>query len=209
MVQAWEIGSLPQHLVPAHSVVWAGAATLEYGFELLLDALPVVAGECPTVVVDVTSYESSPERWQKEIARRGLERHFRFVGFIAEEDEFRRFVRRHRAGLATYHPSVSSQKLYAEVSRPLAYMAGGVPPIITRVPRQAAEIEQWGAGLVIDYRPESLAKAMVALLTDDELHQRCRTQGLEVAHRHDAEVICREVFAQLGLQTNLPTGEHS
>jgi glycosyltransferase involved in cell wall biosynthesis len=194
-----EIGSLPQEQLEPDSLIWSGMATLEYGFDLVIEAMELVVRERPSAIVNVTSYAKFPDHLWKIIVNRGLENNFRLLGFIKDETEFRNVVRRNRVGLAPYQPTTSTQKRYTSVSRAWLYMATGVPPIITRVPPDAAEIEQAGAGIVIDYDREQLANAILALLNDDQLHQRCRQKGLELVSKRTTDKVFRDLFTRLGI----------
>ena len=98
-------GSLPpQDKLEADALIWTGALTPECGFELVIDAVELVARKRPAVVVNITSYEPFREDLQKTIKEKGLEKHFRLLGYIKEEAEFNEVVSRHRIGLAPYRP---------------------------------------------------------------------------------------------------------
>lgn len=193
------VGFLSEDELDPDSLVWAGALTEECGFELVIDAIEIVAKQRPGVVVNITSYEPFPDDLWREIREKGLEKHFRLLGYIKEEAEFNKVVSRHRIGLAPYRPDDLSVKNFAGVARPWTYMANGVPPIITRVPPDAAEIQEAGAGFVIDYDRKQLADAILALLTDNQLHQRCRKKSLELARSRAPGPVFRELLTKMGL----------
>lgn len=189
----------PQTALKTDAVLWVGAITPECGFELVVDAIAVAARRRPNIVVEITSYLPFPESVWQQIRGRGLERHFRFLGYFEDEEVFNDIVCRYRAGLAPYAPDTLSVKRYAGVARPWTYMANGVPPIITRVPPDVGEIETAGAGLVIDYDAEQLAGAMIKLLTDDQFHARCREGGLALARGRAPDVVFDGLLKRLGI----------
>jgi glycosyltransferase involved in cell wall biosynthesis len=203
LIDASDVGVLPQDQLEPNSLLWTGSAADEYGFDLLIDAMELVVGERPNAFVDITSYGKFPRHLRLAIEERGLERHFRVIGFIEDEVEFRDFVRKHRVGLAPYRPSVSSFKKYADPSRLKHYMANGVPPIVTRVPLVAREIDEVGAGKVIDFDRGQLAAAILRLLSDDQFHERCRRNGLELIKRYETVSVCRDVFTSLGMSCDI------
>jgi glycosyltransferase involved in cell wall biosynthesis len=196
-VDSSEIGFLPLDQLEPDSVVYIGQMTAEYGFELVVEAIDLVARKRPAIIVTVTSYSKPPPHLLEMIRAKGLERHFRLLGFTRDE-EFGNVVRKNRVGLAIYRPTATSKK-YADVFRPWVYMANGVPTIITRVPPVAAEIEKAGAGVVIDYEREQLANAILSLLTDDQLHHRCRQNGLMLVRQRTTGPVLRELFVKLGI----------
>ncbi len=197
-VDSSELGFLPLDQLEPDSVVCIGQTTAEYGFGLVVEAMDLVARERPAIIVTVTSYTRFPPHLLEMIREKGLERHFRLLGYTRDEAEFRNVVRKNRVALAIYHPTATSKK-YADVFRPWVYMANGVPTIITRVPPVAAEIEKAGAGVVIDYEREQLANAILSLLTDDQLHYRCRQNGLALVRRRTTGPVLRELLVKLGM----------
>ncbi len=198
-VDAGVVAALPRDALQDDSVVWTGAVTPECGFELVIDAVALVAHRHPGVTVTVTSHRPFPDHLRRRIIDRGLEKHFCILGYLKDEAEFNQVVRRHRAGLAPYAPISSTVKRYAGVARPWTYMANGVPPIITRIPPDAEEIERTGAGLVVDYDARQLADAIIALLTDDDLHERCRQRGLMLAQTRMPRVIFGDLLRRAGI----------
>ena len=149
-------------------------------------------------ILAVTYTEAATEELRNRIREKGLESNFRLLGYIEKEEVFNSVVRKHRIGLAPYRPDDISVKNFAGVARPWTYMANGVPPIITRVPPDAREIEETQAGLVIDYDKEQLARAILMLLKDDQLHQRCRERGMELAKSRATVPIFNTLLIRLG-----------
>lgn len=201
------IGFLPQNQLEADTLVWSGALTPECGFELVIDAVELVAKTRSGVTVNVTSYAPFPDHLWRKIGEKGLEKHFKLLGYIKDEAEFSNTVRRFRAGLAPYAPRPLTVKRFAGVARPWTYMANGVPPIMTRIPPDAGEIEQCGAGMVIDYDRHQLASAILALLTDDGLHERCRERGLSLVHSRAPRPIFTDLLTRMGLPPDSEKGD--
>jgi glycosyltransferase involved in cell wall biosynthesis len=203
-IEAHEIGSVPRDQLEPDSLIFAGLAGAEYGFELLIDAMALVLRRNPATTITVTGYGELSAHLREMIARRGLTGAFRLAGYISDAADFRHVLRRKRVGLAPYSPLETSCKRYTDVSRPKIYMANGVPPIITRVPPLAREIEAMGAGLVVDYDKEQLADAILRLLADDELHEHCRQRGFDLVKQYDAETICDNALGALGIISSKP-----
>lgn len=191
-----DFGFQPREGLLPDSVIWIGQLTDDYGFELVIDAIELVAKRRPGVRVTVMSYTALPDHLKKKMDDKGLDRFFRMLGFIKDEDDFRNIVRQHRAALALYRPADTVKK-HADVIRPWTYMANGVPHIINRLPAVATKIEEAGAGIVIDYDRQQLADAIITLLADDQLHERYRQRGLEFAESRASDPIFRSLFNKL------------
>ena len=195
-----ELGSAPREGTEPDALLYSGLLKPEYGFDLLLDALPLVAEKHPRVKVSITTYGEIPNDLETALGQRGLQGRFRILGYVADHDEYSRVVQRHRLGLATYRPTSQAYKRYADVSRAKTYLARGLPVVITRVPPIAAEIEKEGAGIVIDYDKEQLAEAIVKLLSDDEFYKRCRDNAINLAQRYRAEKVFSSAFERMGIE---------
>jgi glycosyltransferase involved in cell wall biosynthesis len=193
------VGWLPREQLEPDSLIWTGALTPEYGFDLVIEAMERLIVQRPAVTVHVTSYTQVPDHLRRRIRARGLERCFRFLGYIKGEAEFSRTVRRFRVGLAPYPPSAGTVKRFAGVARPWTYLANGVVPVLTGVPFDAEEIERAGAGFLIDYDPHQLATTVLKLLADDELHERCRQRGLELVRKRAPRPVFAGLLTRLGL----------
>jgi glycosyltransferase involved in cell wall biosynthesis len=199
------VGWLPREQLESNSLIWTGAVTPECGFALVIDAVERLVRHMSAITVYVTSYAPFPDHLWRRIQERGLEGHFRLLGYIKDESDFSRTVRRFRVGLAPYLPQIDTVKRFAGVARPWTYIANGVPPVMTRVPFDAEEIERSGAGIIIDYQAEALVDAIRRLLTDDELHEHCRRQGRELLRTRAPQPVFAAMLAKMGLISDTDT----
>lgn len=195
-----ELRSVPTEGAEPDALLYSGLLKPEYGFDLLLDALPLVAEKRPGVKVTITTYGEIADGVEKALEERGLEGRFRMLGYVADHDEYSRVVQRHRLGLATYRPTRQAYKRYADVSRAKTYLARGLPVVITRVPPIAAEIEREGAGIVIDYDKQQLAEAILKLLSDDGFHRQCRENAIALAQQYRADKVFSSAFECMGIE---------
>ena len=198
-VEAGQMQWLAPEDIPAASVVNSGLVQPGYGFDLLLEALPLIVDKVPELKVTVTTYQKLPDELERRINDLGLASSFHMMGFIPDEDEYTRVLQRHRVGLALYEPKAGTHKRYSE-SRAKSYLARGVPVIITRVAPISSEIEKSGAGIVIEYDSQELAEAIVRLVSDDESYRRCRDNAISLAQRYRADVVVPAAFERMGIQ---------
>jgi glycosyltransferase involved in cell wall biosynthesis len=199
VIEPSAVGWLPREQLEPDSLVWTGALTPECGFDLVVEAMERLIRQRPAVTVHVTTYTQVPDHLRRRIRARGLEDYFRFLGYIKDETEFNRTVRRFRVGLAPYAPLAGTVKQFAGVAKPWTYLANGVVPVLTGVPFDAEEIERAGAGLLIDYDPDQLAVSVLRLLADDELHEYCRRRGLELVRKRAPQPVFAGLLTRLGL----------
>ena len=194
----------PQEELLPDSMIWTGAFTPECGFELVINAVEIVKETKPGITVHVTTYGEFPAHLQHSIKQKGIEDNFQFLGYIKDEFEFQEAVQMCRIGLAPYAPGETMVKNTAGVARPWTYMRNGVPPIITRVPADAFEIEQAEAGIIINYTKEDLADAILSLLTNDEMHANYRKNGVELSMSRSSVPIMTKLLSDLGFRPDDP-----
>lgn len=184
----------------------AGLTSPEWGFELLLEAIPTIVRAFPEVFVTITSYQAIPSSVYRLLEKRGIVRHFRILGYVSDPDEYARVVQRHRMGLATYAPIEGSFKRFADPSRVKSYIARGLPVVITRVPPIAREIEEFGAGVVIDYLPDQLVQAVVRLISDSQFYERCRQNAIRLANTYASEKVFARALSPIVQRGNVDSG---
>jgi glycosyltransferase involved in cell wall biosynthesis len=197
-LRAEQIDWLPLEEVPPASIINSGLVE-GYGFDLLLEALPLVIAKQPKTRITVTTYQEFPQSLRARMRELGLESRFDLLGYVADEGEYSRVVQRHRVGLALYEPKVGTHKRYSE-SRAKSYLARGVVVIITRVAPIAVEIEREGAGIVIDYDKEQLAGAILRILSDDKFYRRCRENAINLAQQYRADRIFPSTLRRMGVE---------
>mgnify|MGYP001159533105 FL=1 len=188
----------PQEKLLPDSMIWTGALTPECGFELVINAVEIVRKTKPGITVHITTYGEFPGHLQKAIEEKGVKDNFHFLGYIKDESEFQEAVQMCRIGLAPYAPGETTVKNTAGVGRPWTYMRNGVPPIITRVPADALEIEEAQAGIIIDYTKEDLANAILSLLSDDKMHENYRKKGVELSLSRSSVPVMTKLLSDLG-----------
>lgn len=189
------------------TLIYVGQLSPEYGFQLILEALPLVIKKRPRVKLTVTSYQPLPDELRETITREDLQPHISFLGYVRDESQFGKVLQEHRVGLAPYKPDPFSWKNFVDASKAKTYMARGLPVIITRVPPVAQEIEDGGAGVVINYDEVELAEAILRLLVDEEFYQRCRVHAFKLARRYRADRVFYDVFRKMGYDvTSHPDG---
>jgi glycosyltransferase involved in cell wall biosynthesis len=180
------------------SLIYVGQLSPEYGFQLILEALPAVIRERPGTKLSVTSYKPLPDALQEALRGTDVQTHINFMGYIKDTSHFGTVLQKHRIGLAPYKPDPLSWKNFVDASKAKTYMARGLPVIITRVPPIAREIEEAGAGIVIGYDRAELVEAILRLLHDEEFYQQCRVNAFNMAQRYRADRVFLDVFSRMG-----------
>src|ERR671925_284392 len=111
---------------------------------------------------------------------------------VAPEDAWRKlgeFVASGSVAVAPYDTAEDSFTRFADPSKVRAYMAGGLPVVMTDVPPNADELAAEGGAELVPYTAEGLADGIERALSSVEDWQRRREAALSYSSGFDWEVI--------------------
>ena len=188
---------LPFKKINRQQLIYLGGFNRECGIELIIEALPAILKRVPQAKLIIAGAGSNKRELQELTNRLGLNETIKFVGYIKEQDVVRRILASSAIGLATYTPIKDSYKYFAGVTKPITYLAAGLPAIITNVPPFAKKVRENKAGLVINYDKGELAQAIIKLLTDDDFYLECRQNAIRLASSYDFNSIYQKAFKEL------------
>jgi glycosyltransferase involved in cell wall biosynthesis len=156
----------PRPPVKAHRLVHMGSLLEKQGVPVAIRALPVVQRAVPDaslLVVGGGPYRAALEALAREL---GLGEAVSFTGYVEDHSEVEALIGESAVGLATYDPALADFTHYADPGKIKTYLACGVPVVATAVPWSATWLASAGAGVVVDYRPDDVARGVLALLGD-------------------------------------------
>lgn len=183
---------LPINRIDRNLIIYAGHMRPVMGVELILDAYKDLLKRVPAARLLLIGDGPELEQYKAYAKQLGLKRKARFTGFLKTHEEVDTLLRRGAIGLALFAPDKSSYEYYSDVGKPKAYLASGLPVIITRVPEIADIIEQKKAGIVIRYEKSELVSALVLLLSDDKIYRLYRSNAIKLSK----EYIWENIFAK-------------
>ena len=145
----------------------------------LIAAFPLVLAQLPEARLVVIGDGPEHGALREQVAELGVGSSVQLLGALASDQEVRAWYRR-----ASIFCLPSIQEGFGIVF--LEAMASGLPVVSTTATAIPEVVPDGRAGLLVPPRdPPALAAAMVALLRDAELQERCRAFGLEQAARFD------------------------
>lgn len=187
---------LPIERIDRNLIIYSGHMRPVMGVSLILDAYLELLRTVPSAKLILTGDGPDLEKYKAYARRLGLEKKAVFTGFLKTHEEVDEILRIGSIGLALFAPDKSSYEYYSDVGKPKAYLAAGMPVIITRVPEIADIIESARAGLVIDYQKKSLVCALEKLLTDDRMYRLFRSNAIWLSKKYVWNNIFKETYRQ-------------
>lgn len=168
------------------------------GMDLVLDALPQILSHIPDVRLIVIGAGPYEIRMKEIVRERNLSDHVAFLGPM-NHNALLDLLPRFAIGLAPYPPWRDSITWYADPTKVKDYLACGLPVIITRVPEVYKEMKKSGAGTVIDYSSDALARAAVELLSDDDRLILAKHRALNLSHEYLWDKVYADAFDRTGI----------
>lgn len=175
-------------------LIYFGHLVESKGIRLVLEAFPEIlkqVPDCELLIVGTGDLEGEMKQLAIQL---GINDNVRFLGFVPEYEDILEIISECDVGLAPYLPSEDTFTRYADPLKPKEYMSCGLPVIITDVPEIAREIEEMGAGIVIEYASQELADAAISLLTDAERYKSHRGGVRKLSSKYTWAAIFEEAL---------------
>ena len=180
-------------------IVYLGHLVPRQGVDVLLRALAVLLGRDERVTADIVGTGPEEERLRDLARLLGLADAVRFHGYVPDHRAVESILAGASVGVAPYRRDPASFTRFADPGKLKAYLAAGLPVVLTDVPPNAAElVAQAGAELVAD-EPEALAQGLARVLADPAAWRTRRDAARAFACRFDWEVLLGEVALRLRL----------
>ena len=123
----------------------------------------------------------------------------RFHGFVPDHREVEQLLADASLAAAPYLPDPASFTRHADPGKLKAYLAAGLPIVLTDVPPNAGELAAEAGAELVPSEPDALAAAIARAHDDPAAWRGRRTAALAYVRRFDWDVLFEDALAQLGL----------
>jgi glycosyltransferase involved in cell wall biosynthesis len=179
--------------------VYLGHLVPRQGVACLLDALALLRGRGAHVVADIVGSGPEEEPLREQARSLGLDGSVRFHGYVADHREVERVLAEGSLAVAPYDDEPSSFTRHADPGKLKAYLAAGLPIVLTDVPPNAHELADHAGAEIVRFDAHDLADAIERGLATPAAWQERREQALEHARAFDWPVLLDDLLARLGL----------
>jgi glycosyltransferase involved in cell wall biosynthesis len=182
-------------------VAYLGYLVPRQGVELLLEALFVLNRRDERLSADVIGTGPLEAELRQRAAELGLRDTVRFHGFVADHRDVERILAKCSLGVAPYRPTDDTFTRYADPGKLKAYLAAGLPIVLTDVPPNARMLERAAGAEVVAYDAVDLANAISAGLASAELWGKRRAAAYAYAQQFDWATLLPKMLQDIGLST--------
>ena len=189
----------PIEQVERRTVVYFGGLMVKQGVHLAIEALVRLRAVVPDArLVVMGGGQPERERALKQLASSlGVADAVEFLGVIACHEEALERLTRCAVGIAPYTDDPDNFTQYTDPGKPKAYLAAGLPVVMTGVPEVGEVIERAGAGKVIPYDAQALADALARYLTDETMLAEAKRRARALAEEYDWNRLFATAFSEL------------
>jgi len=179
-------------------VVFLGHLVPRQGVSLFLDALAVLRDRRVEVTASVIGggpLEAELRAKAEELGLRGV---VQFHGFVRQNSEVERLLAECSIAVAPYVPDPDSFSHWADPGKLKAYLAAGLPILVTDVPPNADELAVLAGAEIVPFDASSLASAIARSLGDVAGWREHREAALEYARAFDWSTLLGHALDSLG-----------
>lgn len=174
-------------------VVFLGHLVARQGVGTLLDALRSL----DDVAADVIGTGPLETELREHARRTGLDATFH--GYVADHAEVEQLLSRSSVAVAPYAQTDETFTRYADPGKLKAYLAAGLPIVLTDVPPNALELASEAGAEVVADDAAALAGAISRALESPEQWQARREAALAYVRRFDWNLLLGDLLAKLDL----------
>lgn len=183
----------------APRLVFLGHLVDRMGVPTVLDTVVDLRRRGVAVEADVIGGGPLLEPLRKRAAEIGVGDAVTFHGFVDDFSEVRRLLARGAIAVAPYEVDETSFSRFADPGKLKAYLAAGLPILLTPVPPNAAEIAAEGGATIVEPGSACFADAAAQLLADRGSWARRHQAALDYATRFDWDVLLAAALPRLGI----------
>jgi len=176
-------------------VGFVGTITANQGLQLLVDAMPQLLKRIPQIKIQIIGDGPFSQELRNMVIQKKLENHFKFAGFIKNEEEMLDLLSRSAIGLALYNDSTDNRNIIcADSGKPKLYALLGLPAIVTNFCSISDEIKKQKAGISINYNSDELVDAISFLLEDQQRLIELKVNSFKLGESFVSDSIFDEAF---------------
>lgn len=191
-----EISRVPLNKVKENKIVYRGHLMPFRGLDLAIKALPKIIKMIPHAELTIVGGGEQLDCLKHLATKLEVNNHIKFHGFIKNPDKATLLISDGAIGLAPYNTEGGIIK-NADPAKIKDYLALGIPVITTHALSNSLEIKKARCGLIVNHTPQSLANAIIKLLSDKKLLEEYRKNALEYVKQFDWNSIFTKNISRL------------
>ena len=170
------------------------------GADVLLDALAVLKARAARITADIIGTGPLEGELRARARALGIDDIVTFHGFVGDHREVERLLASASVGMAPYRPGETNFTAFADPGKLKAYLAAGLPILMTDVPPNAHELAQNGSATIVPFEATAIAEAVLRVVDSPASWKRMSAAARAHARGFDWTMLLDELLARLDLE---------
>lgn len=167
-------------------IVFIGSFLSLMGIDLILEAMPIIAKQIPDIKLEIVGGGPEDLSLRQLAYKLKMDKNIKFHGWVSGKERLEKILSDAAVGLAPFNTLIlDDQVRNADPAKLKDYMLWGMPVIVTDAIANSKQIENSGCGIVIQYRVEELAAAVIKLLKNATLLKQYRKNAISFVEQFD------------------------
>lgn len=178
-----------------NTLVFMGHLLEKQGVQLVIQAIPLIIKKIPTFRFKIIGNGQYKEDLIKLAKSLGVIQYCDFKGKIKNHRELENEIARSCLAIAPYIKKFDKWTYYADPGKVKAYLACGLPVLLTDIPWNAKEIEENKSGMIISEERRDIVDKIILLMNNKVINQKYRESAIRYSERFNYE----KIFSNLNL----------
>lgn len=192
---------LPFSKINRNKIVYRGSLLDFMGIDLVIKAIPIILKKIPDLTFEIVGIGKENYKLKTLTKSLNVSKNVIFHGFIKERHQMEKILSDAALGIATFNTDILDDKVNnSDPGKIKDYMLMGMPVITTNALFYHQIISERKCGVVIDYKVEKFAEAVIKLLRNKNTLKKYRQNAIKFIEEFD----CYNIYKP-NLQRTLET----
>ena len=187
---------LPFEKINRYEIAFMGHLRPGQGAEFLLKTMPEVLKKIPQLSLVFIGTGPLEKTLKRKALKLKINKKVKFTGFIKSHTKMQTRLSQAAIAIAPYVDDKKNYTRYTDPGKPKAYLASGLPVIITDIVQIAKDINKNKAGIAISFQKKALIKAIISLLKSGQKLKIYRKNALWLAKKFSWEKIFKKALKE-------------
>lgn len=192
-----DVERLPFEKINRFEIAFMGHLREGQGVEFLIDSMPEIIKKIPEAKLVLIGTGPLEGKFKAQVSQLGLKDKVEFTGFIESHHEVQNRMAKCAIAVAPYVDDDTSYTRYTDPGKPKAYLASGLPVVITDIIQVAKEIEKAECGVAVRFDQGEFIHAVVNLLDNEKKLKRYRENAIKFAQNFKWEKIFKKALEEV------------
>lgn len=182
-----------------NAICYIGRIDEYVGLDIIIKALPKIKEKIPRIKLHVIGGSGIVLEKYKTLAEKlDLVENVHFYGFMPNMKDALSIMSKCSLGMALYKPVKDNVSMFSQPAKPKEYIKVGLPVLVTEGgPQIGKEIVELTAGIASSYDPDSVAKVIIRVLTNEIYYAKLRKGVEKYAHKNHYFNIFKKVWSRI------------